>query len=263
MYYSEKSLGAGTYSYIVDSGVNVKHPQFEGRAALGYNAVDPKSKQWGDDVGHGTHIAGLIGSMTHGVASRTNLIAVKVLDKGETKFSQVLDGYQWAVRDIEGKGRSRKSVIHVSVYGPQTDAWNKALSAAFGKGISTVLPAGNEGNDVSGRLGGIAQSAIIVGATDDKRKRAFFASYGSVVTIWAPGTDVKSTSGQNGYTTKSGSAQAAAYVSGIVVYFQGLNKLLMPNAKAVKGALLTKGLRDIVALPGGRKGTFAYNDSGV
>lgn len=77
-YVYDEAAGAGTYAYVIDTGVNAAHVEFEGRASLGYNAY-PDS-EFVDRQGHGTHTAGTIASRAYGVAKKTNLISVKVFD---------------------------------------------------------------------------------------------------------------------------------------------------------------------------------------
>lgn len=61
-YIYDASAGEGHYAYVLDSGINVDHVDFGGRASLGYNALN--SQDHVDDTGHGTHVAGTIGSTT-------------------------------------------------------------------------------------------------------------------------------------------------------------------------------------------------------
>jgi len=70
--YSEDA--AGVDAYILDTGIEIDHPQFEGRAKWGFNAVDNEDR---DCQGHGTHVAGTVGSVTYGVAKKVSLTAVK------------------------------------------------------------------------------------------------------------------------------------------------------------------------------------------
>ncbi len=111
-YVYDDSAGEGTYTYIIDSGIYVDHPEFEGRATWGTSVVAGDAKPTADENGHGTHVAGTAGSKTYGVAKKTNLIAVKVLNAaGSGPISQVIAGIQWVVDDAKSKNRKR-SAIH-------------------------------------------------------------------------------------------------------------------------------------------------------
>lgn len=74
-YVFHESAGEGTYAYVIDSGIYIEHAEFEGRASLGYNALDVDHV---DTLGHGTHVAGTIGSRLYGVAKKAELISVKI-----------------------------------------------------------------------------------------------------------------------------------------------------------------------------------------
>lgn len=103
---------AGTYAYVVDSGINVNHVEFESRASLAYNAAGGSHV---DSIGHGTHVAGTIGGKTYGVAKKTNLLSVKVFQGESSSTSIILDGFNWAVNDIVSKGRTKKAAINMSL----------------------------------------------------------------------------------------------------------------------------------------------------
>lgn len=111
-YHYDKSAGNGTFAYILDTGINVNHVDFEGRASFGYNAVDG---EFTDLNGHGTHCAGIIGSKSFGVAKQAQLIAVKTFRNHETLMSTVMDAYQWAANDIRTKNRVGLAVINMSL----------------------------------------------------------------------------------------------------------------------------------------------------
>ncbi|KXH29558.1 subtilase [Colletotrichum simmondsii] len=107
-YIYDSAGGTGTFAYVVDSGINTAHTNFGGRASLGYNAAGGAHT---DTLGHGTHVAGTIGSTTYGVAKLTSLISVKVFVGNSASTSVILDGYNWAVNDITTKGRAGNSIL--------------------------------------------------------------------------------------------------------------------------------------------------------
>ena len=111
-YSYDSSAGKGGYAYVVDSGINVDHEDFGGRASLGYNAAGGEHE---DSVGHGTHVAGTIGGKTYGVAKEANLISVKVFLGETSSTSIILEGYQWAVNDAVENKRESRSVINMSL----------------------------------------------------------------------------------------------------------------------------------------------------
>ncbi len=70
--------GEGVNVYVVDTGVMIDHPEFEGRAKWGVSTVENGSHV--DGQGHGTHVAGTIASKNYGVAKKANIIGVRVFD---------------------------------------------------------------------------------------------------------------------------------------------------------------------------------------
>ena len=71
------------YNYVVDTGVRITHNEFQGRATWGTNIVNDNDS---DNAGHGTHVSGVIGGVTYGVAKQTNMIAVKVFEGNSVRL---------------------------------------------------------------------------------------------------------------------------------------------------------------------------------
>lgn len=138
-YIYDTAGGVGTYAYIIDTGLLTTHVEFEGRASLGYNAYPNTS--FVDLVGHGTHVAGTIGSRAYGVAKQASLISVRVFDTGSSTTAIVLDGYNWAINNITAEAREATSVVSLSLGGGFSSAFNAAVAAAYGAGITTVVAA--------------------------------------------------------------------------------------------------------------------------
>jgi len=109
----DESAGQGTFAYVLDTGIFVEHTDFGGRAVWGYNSADSDDN---DVVGHGTHVAGTIGSSTYGVAKKTTLVAVKMFKSdGSADTSMFLRAFDWAVHHIIDNDRVGKSVINLSL----------------------------------------------------------------------------------------------------------------------------------------------------
>ncbi|KAF2147835.1 subtilisin-like protein [Myriangium duriaei CBS 260.36] len=259
-YYYDSSVGQGTYAYILDTGINARHLQFQSRVRKGFNAV--KACPFDDLTGHGTHTAGVLGARTYGVAKRCQLIDVKVSSGHETNVRSILDGYNWAVKDIQANKRQHRSVINLS-FDPRRDRKaarpiEDAIAAAWSNDILTVVSAGN-------RNGGTAWRgmAIIVGATDEAKVRARFSNYGDSLGLFAPGVNIKSTwIGPRATETASisGTSAAAAHVAGVIL-------TLMASRRSRSAVDIEELLYDI-AIPymvkdtHGSKNLFLYNGSG-
>jgi oryzin len=142
-----------------------------------------------------------------------------------------MDGYEWAVNNITGEGRQAVSVISMSLGGPQSDAFNSAIAAAYNSGVLTVVAAGNSDDDAQYYSPASAPEAVTVGATDVNDTRAYFSNWGTLVDIFAPGVDVLSTwIGSNTATnTISGTSMACPHVAGLSLYLMALDGLKSPG----------------------------------
>ena len=261
-YWYKDVAGHGTYGYIVDSGVSIDHEEVKGRATLGFNAV---KGPFVDSTGHGTHIASIMGGKTYGVAKRCNLIAVKMARKNIWVLSDSLTGFQWAVRDIRNRGRQSRAVINVSSGFRYSRAYNRAVNAGSKWGVSTVVSAGNQGKQVN-LSPATSKSAITVGATSGRRRRATFSNYGGNVTLFAPGVHIIGAwIGHNGRSTTawvkwSGTSMAAPHVSGLVLYFKSIKWL--PGSTFTRRFVVKVATRGTVKDAKDSVNLFAYNDSG-
>lgn len=102
--------GEGVDVYIVDTGINIHHEEFEGRASWGKTI--PTNDVDEDGNGHGSHCAGTIGSQKYGVAKKANLIAVKVLgSNGSGSMSDVVAGVAWASQQAQAKAAAARAEV--------------------------------------------------------------------------------------------------------------------------------------------------------
>jgi subtilisin family serine protease len=221
-YTYDDSAGAGTCAYVVDTGIDVDHPDFEGRATFLANYADDKDR---DGQGHGTHVAGTIGGAKFGVAKASKLFAVKVLDdSGSGTNAGVIAGMEFVVTDAATQDCPNGVVVNMSLGGTFSDSVNKAAAAISSAGLFLAVAAGNDGADASGYSPASEPSACTVGATTPDDSLASFSNTGSLVDVLAPGSQIVSAWPGGGEKTLQGTSMASPHVAGIAAYFLGLGR---------------------------------------
>ncbi|KAI1075303.1 peptidase S8/S53 domain-containing protein [Whalleya microplaca] len=219
-YTYDDSAGEGTCAYIIDTGIEVDHEEFEGRAKFLANYADSDDT---DGNGHGTHVAGTIGSKTYGVAKKTQLFAVKVLDSsGSGTNSGVIAGMDFVAQDASGQECPKGVVVNMSLGGSSSNPVNEAAASIVSSGLFLAVAAGNEATDASSSSPASEESACTVGATTKDDELAEYSNYGKLVDILAPGTDIESTWIGGETNTISGTSMASPHIAGLGAYFLGL-----------------------------------------
>ncbi|RYP33240.1 hypothetical protein DL767_004852 [Monosporascus sp. MG133] len=219
-YTYDESAGEGTCAYVVDTGIDVDHPEFEGRAEWLENFADQSNA---DGQGHGTHVAGTIGSATYGVAKKTKLFAIKVLnDNGEGTTSGVVAGMDFVVSDAASQDCPNGVVVNMSLGGGLSTSINLAAASIVGAGHFLAVAAGNDGADASRYSPASEESACTVGATAEDDSLADYSNTGSVVDILAPGSEITSTWPGGDTNTISGTSMASPHIAGLAAYLLGL-----------------------------------------
>lgn len=154
VYEYDPNGGEGVDVYVIDTGINVDHVEFQGRAKWGKTI--PANDVDEDANGHGTHCAGTIASRAYGVAKAANVIAVKVLgSNGSGSMSDVVAGVAWASdqaskKDADakaeyaatGKTKHKGSVANMSLGGGKSKALDQTVNAAVDKGLHFAVAAG-------------------------------------------------------------------------------------------------------------------------
>lgn len=147
-----------------------------------------------DGHGHGTHCAGTIGSKTYGVAKRTKIYGVKVLDdSGSGTISAVIGGMDFVAADSKQRDCPKGVVANMSLGGGFSAAVNQAAAGLVGHGVFLAVAAGNDNTDASGYSPASEPTACTVGASTVSDARSSFSNYGGPVRIFAPGSEVLST----------------------------------------------------------------------
>lgn len=224
--------GEGVDAYIVDTGTNYEHEEFEGRASWGKTI--PANDEDEDGNGHGTHCSGTVAGKKFGVAKKANIIAVKVLrSNGSGSMSDVVKGVEWAATQHIKKAAAAKkdkkkgfkgSVANMSLGGGKSPTLDKAVNAAVDNGLHFAVAAGNDNADSCNYSPAAAEKAVTVGASTLADERAYFSNFGKCNDIFAPGLNILSSwiGSKHAVNTISGTSMASPHVAGLLAYFLSL-----------------------------------------
>ncbi|KAI9316607.1 serine protease 1 [Dichotomocladium elegans] len=219
--------------YVIDTGINIAHADFEGRALWGKTIPDGDADE--DGNGHGSHCAGTIAGARFGVAKKAIPVAVKVLkSNGSGTNSDVLRGVDWATQEHLKEAQAAKAagkvykgaVANMSLGGSKSRSLDIAVNAAVDAGIVFAVAAGNENEDACNSSPSGAEKVITVGATTITDERAEFSNFGPCVDVFAPGVNIQSVwrGGNHATNIISGTSMASPHVAGLAAYFLGETK---------------------------------------
>ena len=272
--------GEGVDAYVIDTGTNVDHVDFEGRAHWGKTI--PANDEDADGNGHGTHCSGTVAGKKYGVAKKANVYAVKVLkSNGSGTMSDVVKGVEWAANAHtasitaakKGKKKNFKgSVANMSLGGGKSPALDLSVNAAVEAGLHFAVAAGNDNADSCNYSPAAAKNAVTVGASTLADERAYFSNFGKCNDIFAPGLNILSTWIGSKYATNtiSGTSMASPHVCGLLAYFLSLQPS-KDSAYAVAEITPKKMKDNMIAIgtvgalsdvPAGTQNILAWNGGG-
>jgi subtilisin family serine protease len=236
---------------VTDTGVDYNHPDL--RANMWRNPFDPPNGKDddkngyiddvygintvgdtadpGDDQGHGTHVAGIIGAKGNnkagvaGIAWTTKILAVKFLDKdGAGTLGSVLKAFAY-IEDMVDNGINIR-VINASWGGPETaEELYNAIARLTNRGIILAAAAGNESsnNDTKPSYPSSYDlpNIISIGSISAFKNLSSFSNYGQSVDITAPGDFILSTWPKGQYMPLSGTSMATPHVTGALALLYG------------------------------------------
>ncbi len=217
---------------VVDSGVSSTHPEFSGKLLTGTNCVSGGSTD--DDNGHGTHVAGIaaaIGNNGAGIAGiswGSSVLPIKSANSaGVLTTVTETCGIDFGAT-FASSNPTMRVVENLSWGGPAYSQLVKdAVDFALQSGVVVVASAGNDGKATVLFPAGYP-GVMAVGATIPSGARATFSTYGSHLSVAAPGVDIYSTFLGTGYAYETGTSMAAPHVSGVVALVRAVNPSLTP-----------------------------------
>jgi len=232
---------------VLDTGVNLDHKELTGKLvkpADFVNLAGLDTKDFigdvldyddvpEDEVGHGTHVSGIIASkgieMDEGICPGCKIMPVRVLatmkngDKivGAGIIDNINTGIKYAVDHGADIINMSLGIRHAGGGLPHEDVVNYALS----KNVTIVAASGNDGTEEKyypGALPGV----IAVGAVDGSGMVAPFTSYGANITVVGPGLHIYSSYTHNTYAYATGTSQASPFVCGAIGLMKSYAKQL-------------------------------------
>jgi cerevisin len=272
--------GEGVDVYVIDTGTNHKHVDFEGRAHWGKTIPNGDADE--DGNGHGTHCSGTVAGKKYGVAKKAEVYAIKVLrSNGSGTMSDVVKGVEYAVqahneqvkKAKDGKRKGFKgSAANMSLGGGKSTTLDLAVNAAVDAGIHFAVAAGNDNADSCNYSPAAAENAVTVGASTLLDERAYFSNYGKCNDIFAPGLNILSTwiGSEHATNTISGTSMASPHIAGLLAYLLSLQPakdsayaVADITPKKLKANLISIGTTGALSdVPSNTKNILAWNGGG-
>lgn len=246
--YTYNRVGSGVHAYILDTGIWITHQEFGTRAHGVDNFLGGYDSYGGDGIdrsphSHGTKVAGVIGGNKFGVAKNVQLHSVKVCDYDPSygyeicPDANIIAGLEWVAAY-----HRKPAVANMSFGGSPNTSIDNAVRNTSNAGVTCVAAAGNNDGDASDISPARVWEAITVGATSEMDSKASYSNYGSVLDLWAPGSEytigeyipVPASGyyygGRNDVTDGfSGTSAAAPHVTGVVALYMESYSLYAAN----------------------------------
>jgi len=210
------SLGVtSTVLAIIDTGVDLDHPDLAEKVAPGYDFVNSDATPQ-DDHGHGTHVAGVAAAATDnatgvaGMCPACRIMPLKALDSDNSGF------YSWWADAIEYAVDNGANVINMSLGGTgYSQALRDAVLYAYQAHVPIVAAMMNDG-DATPYYPAVFTETIAVGSTDRHDDRWSSSNFGDHIDLVAPGVSIWSTTWDDAYATRNGTSMAAPHVAGVL-----------------------------------------------
>ena len=229
--YSVSLTGAGVTAYVLDTGVALTDPGFGGRASGDV-----------DCHGHGTHVAGVVGSAEFGVAKNVKIVSIKIADcRGVVYPQDLVAGIDRVIALNKGP-----AVVNISVTVGKSATVDAAIDRLYNAGILPVVAASNTMTDACKWSPSGTPNAFTVASINKNDQRTTNSAFGECVDIFAPGGLIDSEDWQrpDAYKTMTGTSMATPHVAGVAALYLEKNPTAKPAE--VASALRTGALAGAV-----------------
>lgn len=213
--------GAGAVIAVVDTGVDLAHPDLKANLLPGYNAENP-SEPPQDGHYHGTHVAGIIAAVANngegvtGIAPQAKILPIRAISNGGV--AEVADGIVWAAD--HGARAINLSLGWDYPNASVEETIKRAVKYALDKNVVICAALSNSSSfnprsvpdNLANKPG--FEGVIGVGNVDVNNRRQ--GAYGNWKSVSSPGTQIMSTLPNNRYGNLTGTSMATPMVAGIV-----------------------------------------------
>ncbi|MGZ5875526.1 MAG: S8 family serine peptidase [Bradyrhizobium sp.] len=243
--------GANVTIAVIDSGIDVRHPEFAGATIASFDARG--SKEGPHD--HGTGVAGAIVSHARlmGSAPAARILAIRAFGaapKGAESTSYVI------LKGLDYAAAHGAQIVNMSFAGPNDALIERALTALAARNIVMVAAAGNAGPKSPPLYPAANTNVIAVSASDAQDKLFAASNRGGYIALSAPGVEIFLPAPGEKYQMTSGTSFSAAYISGLAAMMLERNPALKPDEVR---AILMKTARDLG--PPGRDDQFGAGEA--
>lgn len=206
--YDGKFSGKGISIYVIDTGM-LENDYYN--FTCGYNFIgDPCDCSSAHR--HGTHVGSLIGSKLFGMAPKSNVINLKVLDdSGRGMLSSVLDAMDHILSN-----NVTCAIVNLSLGALKSESLNGKIEEVVDAGNHVVVAAGNSGRDACDYSPSSAPKAITVGSIDMNDKKTSFSNSGKCVDVYSPGLMIPGAIGGPLVGSLSGTSMSSPLVAGLL-----------------------------------------------
>lgn len=216
----EETMGEGIKVGVIDTGVDVNHPDLKNRIKNCANFTSEDIYDVKDDAGHGTHVCGIIaaernGTGVVGVAPKCDLYVAKAFNTdGVGDMKNILKSLDWMLKQ-------GVDIVNMSF---SSDGFSKQeemyINKCYVNNIILVAAAGNKGQRERISYPARYKGVISVSAVDINKNKGGFSSYGDEIDLAAAGVDILSTYKDGKYAILSGTSMASPIIAGSAAIIQ-------------------------------------------
>ncbi len=216
---------------VIDSGIDLTHPDLRARIVKGFNFVDPGMPPQ-DDFWHGTHVSGIAAAVQDnhigiaGTAVNVNILPLKILDEnGEGTVEDLAKAISFAARHSVRVVNMSLGTLTEDNRCPQI--LQEQVNIASARGVLLVAAAGNQGGTAP-FFPAACSNVVAVTSSDFQDSLSYFDNTGSWIDITAPGEDIISTLPGGTYDFASGTSMATPFVAGAAAMVWSRNPSMAP-----------------------------------